>query len=88
MGQFLHTSTPEQVRQRVEIPHVELIVQRAAEAHAYEVRCEQNQHYLYSCVKAQHKHDLLPVQQHEHLQPVSKLILNINKKRHFNLIFQ
>ena len=46
MGQLLDTSTPEQVRQRMEVPDVELVVQRAAEAHADEIRGEENQNNL------------------------------------------
>lgn len=46
VGQLLDASTPEQVRQRVEVPDVELVVQRTAEAHANEIRGEENQHNL------------------------------------------
>lgn len=46
VGQLLDSSAPEQVRQRVEIPDVELVVQRTAEAHANEIRREENQHDL------------------------------------------
>lgn len=46
VGQLPHSSTPEQVRKRVEIPDVELVVQRTAEAHANEIRREENQHDL------------------------------------------
>lgn len=47
MGQLLDTSTPQQVRQRVEVPDVKLVVQWATEAHANEVTGEQNQHNLW-----------------------------------------
>lgn len=50
MGQLLNSTTPEQVRQGVKVPDVELVVQRTTEAHANEVRGEQNQHYLIHCV--------------------------------------
>lgn len=46
VSQLLDSSAPEQVGQRVEVPHVELVVQRAAEAHADEVRGEQDQYHL------------------------------------------
>lgn len=46
VGQLLDSSTPEQVGQRVEVPDVELVVQRTTEAHANEVRGEENQHNL------------------------------------------
>lgn len=51
VGQLLDSSAPEQVRQRVEIPDVELVVQRTAEAHANEIRGEENQHDLWLAVK-------------------------------------
>lgn len=46
VGQLLDSSAPEQEGQRVEVPDVKLVVQRTAEAHANEVRCEQNQNHL------------------------------------------
>lgn len=46
VSQLLDSSAPQQVRQRVEIPHVELVVQRTTEAHTNEVRGEKNQHDL------------------------------------------
>ena len=39
---------PEQVGQRVKIPHVELIMQRSAEAHPDEVRRKQYKHNVYN----------------------------------------
>lgn len=55
VGQLLDASTPEQVRQRVEVPDVELVVQRTAEAHANEIRGEENQHNLWLSVKVWYK---------------------------------
>lgn len=46
MSQLLDTSAPEQERQGVEVPNVELVVQRTAEAHANEVGGKKNQHHL------------------------------------------
>lgn len=55
VGQLLDSSTPEQVRQCVEVPDVELVVQRTTEAHTNEVRGEKNQHRLWLSVKAYYK---------------------------------
>lgn len=46
VGQLLDSPTPEQERQRVEVPDVELVVQRTTEAYADEVRSKQYQHNL------------------------------------------
>lgn len=46
MGQFLNSSTPEQERQRVKVPDIELVVQRTTEAHADEVRSKKYEHNL------------------------------------------
>lgn len=40
VGQLLDSPAPEQERQRVKIPDVELVVQWATEAHANEIRSE------------------------------------------------
>lgn len=40
VGQFLDSAAPEQERQRVEVPDVELVVQGTTEAHADEIRSE------------------------------------------------
>lgn len=40
VGQLLDSAAPEQERQRVEVPDVELIVQGTTEAHADEIRSE------------------------------------------------
>lgn len=51
VGQLLDSSAPEQVWQRVKVPDIELVVQRTAEAHANEIRGEENQHNLWLSVK-------------------------------------
>lgn len=40
VGQLLDSAAPEQERQRVEVPDIELIVQGTTEAHADEIRSE------------------------------------------------
>ena len=42
---------PEQIGQRVEVPDVELVVQRSAEAHADQVGRKQNKHHVYNATK-------------------------------------
>lgn len=51
MSQFLHPTAPQQVGQSVEIPNIELVVQRAAEAHADEVGREQDKNNLWESVR-------------------------------------
>lgn len=46
VGQLLDSAAPEQERQRMEVPDVELVVQGTTEAHADEIRSEQYQHNL------------------------------------------
>lgn len=46
VSQFLHSTAPQQVGQSVKIPNIELVVQRAAKAHANEVGRVQDENDL------------------------------------------
>lgn len=46
VSQLFHPTAPQQVGQSVEIPNIELVVQRAAETHANEVGREQDENDL------------------------------------------
>lgn len=74
MGQLFNSSTPEQVRKRVEVPDIELVVQRTTEAHPNEVWGEQDQNYLWFYVKVWYtKQEIHPDQYPEYI--ITKYIL-------------
>lgn len=51
MGELLGRGIPEEVGQSVEVPDIELVVQRPTETHANEVRREESKDHLCGFVK-------------------------------------